>query len=165
MKRNLLACVLVFILSACASTSADESANYKYRIYDQDLFVPVVIPTTTPTITATTQPTPKLTPRPTPKVTPKPKPHYSYYKIRYGTASTYGPGYAGYLALPEGRGIKVEVCGPGRCIIRTSNDAGPSLAGQRAGRVIDLNVRDFELVCGCNWTKGLVKVRVRYISG
>jgi hypothetical protein len=36
---------------------------------------------------------------------------------------------------------------------------------QRQGRIVDLNVKDFETVCGCSWTSGLVKVRVRYLRG
>jgi hypothetical protein len=80
---------------------------------------------------------------------------------RTGLASTYGPGYA----IPEGPGHLVSVCGPADCITRTSNDAGPSLAMQRAGRVVDLNVADFEQVCGCAWTAGLVRVRVTIADG
>jgi hypothetical protein len=76
-----------------------------------------------------------------------------------GTASTYGPAFGpGWLALPEGAGIRVRVCGPATCIERVSNDAGPDLAMQRAGRIVDLSVRDFELVCGCSWQRGLVPV-------
>jgi hypothetical protein len=81
-----------------------------------------------------------------------------------GIASTYGPGWNGYLALPEGRGITVRVCGVATCAVRTSNDAGPSLAMQREGRVIDLDVPTFELVCGCSWRRGLIPVRVEYLD-
>ena len=77
-----------------------------------------------------------------------------------GTASTYGPGYDGWLALPSGPGHRVRVCGAGGCIVRVSNDAGPDLAMQRLGRIVDLNVADFEAVCGCSWHRGLVKVTV-----
>jgi hypothetical protein len=84
--------------------------------------------------------------------------------VKSGSASTYGPGYAGYLALPEGPGHRVTICGPGGCITRTSNDAGPNKAMQRQGRIADLNVADFEAVCGCPWTRGLVHVTVEYLG-
>ena len=77
-----------------------------------------------------------------------------------GTASTYGPGYDGYLALPSGPGHRVRICGAGGCIVRVSNDAGPSLAMQRLGRIVDLSVADFEAVCGVPWTRGLCRVSV-----
>jgi hypothetical protein len=83
---------------------------------------------------------------------------------RYGIASTYGPGYDYYVALPEGSGIRVEVCGPAGCIIRVSNDCGPSLSMQKIGRVIDLNLSDFEAIGG-SYVLGLVSVRLRYLSG
>jgi hypothetical protein len=86
-------------------------------------------------------------------------------EVREGIASTYGNGYEGYLALPEGPGHRVRVCGPAACIVRTSNDAGPSLAMQRAGRIVDLDATDFNAVCGCRWqTVGLVKVTVEYLD-
>lgn len=80
-----------------------------------------------------------------------------------GIASTYGPGFDGYLALPEGPGIRVRICGPAACAIRTSNDAGPNLAMQRKGRVVDLDVPTFELVAGTSWRAGLVRVTVEYL--
>ena len=86
-------------------------------------------------------------------------------EVRHGTASTYGDGYEGYLALPEGPGVRVRVCGPAACIERTSNDAGPSKAMQRQGRIVDLDATDFNEVCGCSWqTVGLVKVTVEYLD-
>ncbi len=84
-------------------------------------------------------------------------------RVVAGIASTYGSGWAGWLALPEGPGVTVRVCGPAACIVRTSNDAGPDLAMQRAGRVVDLGPRMFEQVCGCAWTRGLVEVTVEYL--
>jgi hypothetical protein len=78
-----------------------------------------------------------------------------------GTASTYGPGYDGYLALPAGPGIHVRICGPAMCLVRTSNDAGPVPS---LHRVADLNVQDFEAVCGCSWTRGLVRVTVEVLK-
>ena len=77
-----------------------------------------------------------------------------------GVASFMAPGYgARYLALPGGPGITVRICGPAACVVRTSTDAGPDLAMQRAGRVADLSFADFALVCGCDpWVVGLVRV-------
>jgi hypothetical protein len=77
-----------------------------------------------------------------------------------GLASTYGPGFDGWLAVPQGPGIRVRICGNSSCIVRTSTDAGPDLASQRLGRIVDLSVRDFELVCGVTWTRGLCQVEV-----
>jgi hypothetical protein len=84
-----------------------------------------------------------------------------------GTASHVGYGYGRhYLALPSHKwgkpGITVTICGAGGCITRTSTDAGPSLAMQRAGRVADLNAWDFETVCGLPPSRGLCAVTVRY---
>jgi hypothetical protein len=65
-----------------------------------------------------------------------------------GIASHYGRRYGPqWLALPEGPGIRVQVCAVG-CIKRVSNDAGPDLAMQRKGRVVDLSWHDFQIVCG-----------------
>ena len=77
-----------------------------------------------------------------------------------GTASTYGPGFDGYLALPAGRGIHVRICGAGGCIDRVSNDKGPVPS---LHRVADLDVADFEKVCGCPWTMGLCRVTVEVL--
>ena len=74
-----------------------------------------------------------------------------------GTASTYGPGFDGYLALPAGPGIHVRICGAGGCIDRVSNDTGPVPS---LHRVADLDVADFEKVCGAPWTIGLCRVEV-----
>ena len=79
-----------------------------------------------------------------------------------GTASTYGPGFDGYLALPAGRGIHVRICGAGGCIDRVSNDTGPVPS---LHRVADLDVADFEAVCGLPWTRGLCRVSVQEVLG
>lgn len=169
MKRNLLACALVITLGACSNASGQETTAYQLEPYEQNIFEPIVLPTPEITlrsmIASAFESTPEITPAPTAKPTTKPVKKNKFYKTAYGKASTYGPGYAGFLALPEGPGILVEVCGPAGCIIRRSNDAGPNLAMQRAGRIIDLNVSDFETICGCNWRiAGIIKeVRVRYI--
>lgn len=77
-----------------------------------------------------------------------------------GLASTYGPGFDGYLALPAGPGHRVRICGAGGCVVAVSNDAGPSLAMQRQGRIVDLDVATFERVCGVPWAHGLCRVSV-----
>lgn len=81
-----------------------------------------------------------------------------------GIASFVGPAYgSSYLALPEGPGHTVTICGPADCVTRTSTDAGPDLAMQRAGRVADLSFADFHRVCGCDpWSVGLTRVTVSY---
>ena len=94
---------------------------------------------------------------------PKPTGSPRTAPILRGTASTYGPGWDGWLALPQGPGVRVRICGAGGCVVRTSTDAGPSLAMQRQGRIVDLDVTDFETVCGVPWTRGLCTVVVTAI--
>lgn len=53
-----------------------------------------------------------------------------------------------YLAIPDGKGVRVEICGPSGCLIRTSTDAGPALHMQRAGRIADLNSVDWAEISG-----------------
>ena len=159
MNKKLPALVLgLLIISATISvapTNSDQSISYIPENFGTTIVVP------TPSLIALVA-IPDPTPMSTPKTTPKPVSIYS--KIKFGIASTYGPGYDGLLALPEGRGIKVEVCGPAGCIIRVSNDAGPDLTMQRARRVIDLNLNDFRLIGG-SYKLGLIKdVRVRYFK-
>ena len=78
-----------------------------------------------------------------------------------GLASWMPPRYgARYLALPQGPGHRVRICGKGGCLTMTSTDAGPSLASQRAGRVADIGVLAFERICGVNRSVGLCKVSV-----
>lgn len=62
----------------------------------------------------------------------------------YAKAS-YGPDY---VAIPEGRGWQVTVCGPLDCIDVVSTDAGPALYLQRAGRIGDLAAVMFQEICG-----------------
>lgn len=82
-----------------------------------------------------------------------------------GTASHVGTRFGDrYLALPEGPGVLVEVCGNAACVTRRSTDAGPDLAMQRQGRVVDLNAYDFERVCGCPASVGLIEVTVEYLA-
>ena len=82
-----------------------------------------------------------------------------------GTASNYGPGYNGLLALPQGPGYLVTICGPAgpkHCVTMKSNDTGPVPS---LHRVADLDVPTFEAVCGCkSWTKGLVHVTITFLG-
>jgi hypothetical protein len=68
---------------------------------------------------------------------------------------------ARYLALPEGAGHRVTVCGAAACVTMTSNDAGPSLAMQRKGRIVDLGVKAWEYVTGLPRSRGIAWVAVR----
>lgn len=169
MRRLLAAIILSLSMSAITTGHTSEPI----KPVPDEAFKPLILtllptpsPTPSPTPEPTAKPTPKPTARPTAESTVKPQTGHNdkTYAIVRGTASTYGSGYAGFLALPEGPGYKVKVTGPGGSIIRVSNDAGPSLEMQRAGRIIDLNSADFNIVCGCNWeTKGLVDVKVEYL--
>ena len=66
---------------------------------------------------------------------------------------------ANYLALPNGAGHRVTICGK-RCLVMTSTDAGPSKAMQRAGRIADIAVRKWEYICGVPRSVGLCPVTV-----
>lgn len=107
----------------------------------------------------------RLTPRPTPRQVARiasASPVMPLGRTETGVASHMGSGYGSrYLALPEGPGHRVAVRGEKGCVERVSTDAGPDLAMQRQGRVADLNVYDFERVCGPRWL-GLCKVSVTY---
>jgi hypothetical protein len=73
----------------------------------------------------------------------------------------YGPAY---LALPIGPGHKVELCGPGGCLVMVSTDIGPSLAMQRAGRAADLAVEAWEYICGLPRSRGLCEISVSAVT-
>ena len=92
--------------------------------------------------------------RPTPSVS---EPAHTLAELVFeGIVSHMGASQGpGYLAIPKGPGWIVRLCGPGGCITRTSTDAGPSLAEQRAGRIADLYVGDFVAVCGVPASMGL----------
>jgi hypothetical protein len=81
-----------------------------------------------------------------------------------GIASTYGPGWDGWIAWPSGPGWRLRICGPGGCIVVVTTDAGPDRAMQRAGRVVDLDVRSFEVVAGVDWSIGLTRVTVTVLG-
>lgn len=85
--------------------------------------------------------------------------------VRAGLASHMGGGYpSGYLALPHGPGWLARICGAGDCVVMASNDAGPSLARQREGRIADLSVTTFEKVCGVPSSLGLCEVSVTILG-
>ena len=68
---------------------------------------------------------------------------------------------ARYLALPEGAGVRVTICGA-TCVTLTSTDAGPSLAMQRApyNRMADIGVLAWERITGLPRSRGLARVTV-----
>ena len=53
-----------------------------------------------------------------------------------------------YLATPERVGTRVRVCGPLGCRTLITNDVGPVLSLQRAGRLGDLSAVLFVALCG-----------------
>ena len=55
---------------------------------------------------------------------------------------------ARYLATPEPRGTRIRACGPLGCRTLITNDVGPVLSLQRAGRIGDLSARLFGAICG-----------------
>lgn len=82
---------------------------------------------------------------------------------RSGIASWMPEKYgARYLALPQGPGHYVRICGV-RCIRIRSMDTGPD---QRIvpGRIADLNVRLWEHVCGLPRSRGLCPVTVTFLG-
>lgn len=84
-----------------------------------------------------------------PIVAPSGEPVLANHNGRYGTWAYASASHGSrYLAIPEGRGWIVEVCGPLDCLERVSTDAGPELWLQRAGRIGDLSSVDFRVVCG-----------------
>jgi hypothetical protein len=113
----------------------------------------------TPTPQATTGKRPA-----SPEAQPTAKPSAAHPRTVTGIASTYGPGWDGWIAWPGGPGWRLRVCGAGGCRTVRSNDAGPSKAMQRIGRVIDLDVPTFTAVCGVPWTRGLCRVRVTVLG-
>lgn len=71
--------------------------------------------------------------------------------VRSGLASTVGDGFPDdYLALPDGPGVTVRICGAGGCVTRTSTDKGPD---QRIfpDRIADLSTADFWTVSHQDW--------------
>lgn len=65
-----------------------------------------------------------------------------------GTWSYADPAYGPhYLAIPNGPGWRVTICGSAMCLDRVSTDAGPVLSLQREGRIGDLSAVMFETLC------------------
>ncbi|SRR5260221_5872920 len=157
MKKLLIPFILLLLFTVSAS---GHSINPITPV-PAALFKPVIITE----IILTPKSTPIHVPKPIPSSISKPRLLDKTYVTIIGTASTYGAGYEGFLALPEGPGIKVRITGPGGSIVRISNDAGPALFMQRRGRIIDLDATDFNFVCGCKWyITGIVHVKVEYLS-
>lgn len=98
-------------------------------------------------------------------VVPVPVPASAPVEVRSGIAS-WVPASLGrsYLALPDGPGVRVRVCGAGGCWTATSNDAGPDRAMQREGRIVDLAVGRWESVCGVDRLVGLCQVTVEVLE-
>lgn len=117
------------------------------------------VPTETPGRTAT----PTNWPGPTEQVIPVVVPTPTLSPTVEGIASWMPEQYGrDYLALPQGRGWRVAICGAGGCWRTTSNDAGPDLAMQRRGRIADLAVIRWEQVCGVSRRLGLCPVTITY---
>jgi hypothetical protein len=85
-----------------------------------------------------------------------------------GEASTYGPGYAGLIAVPRHGRWLVEIIWHGRAVIRETNDFGPD-PRIYPDRVVDLDVATFEALSGENWMQGILApvtvVYLRYLGG
>ncbi len=82
----------------------------------------------------------------------------------YGQASTYGPGFPGYIAVPHHGRWLVKIIWHGRYVIRQTNDYGPDRRLFPA-RVIDLDVATFEALSGRSWTAGLLSgITVVYLK-
>lgn len=113
----------------------------------------------------TGQPRVFVVPTPTPAVAQRPTPSgASVPAPRRGIASYMAPSYdRRYLALPGGPGIRVRVCGAAGCVVRVSTDAGPDLAMQRAGRIVDLSWWDWQTVSGLSPARGLAPVTVEVL--
>jgi hypothetical protein len=124
-------------------------------------FVPVPSMEESAALTVPSAPPVLATPtsRPTPTLTP-------VGPVTRGTASFMAPKYGRYyLALPQGPGHRVRICSRYACLERASNDAGPDLAMQRAGRIADVSYWDFHELCRCSpYQVGLIEVSVRSIG-
>jgi hypothetical protein len=89
------------------------------------------------------------TPLPTPAVAPAPSLGTAADVTWSGIVNYAEPRHGRfYLAIPDGPGVRVRICGPAGCLDRTSTDAGPALHMQRAGRIADLNSVDWERISG-----------------
>ena len=95
--------------------------------------------------------------RPQPTATAAPVPAHLVRGIASWMPARYGPLY---LALPEGAGVRVRICGAAGCLVMRSTDAGPSLAEQRAGRIADIAVVVWERLTGLPSSRGVAWVTV-----
>jgi hypothetical protein len=74
---------------------------------------------------------------------------------REGIVTHVGAGFPdSYLAIPLGPGHVVTVCGPAKCLVLTSTDAGPNHDALVAGRIADVSVPLFRALCGCDESRG-----------
>lgn len=148
--------------SAAAFASTPERADYiGYRTWapigrGAEAAAAAAWPGATTTRAATKRPDALDAPRAVPSSTRRP--------TRTGIASTYGPGWKGWIAWPQGPGWMLRICGPADCVVVVTTDAGPDRAMQREGRIVDLDVATFERVAGASWTIGLTKVKVTVLG-
>lgn len=80
------------------------------------------------------------------------------YDVRQGREGTIWYADASYpddyLAIPIGPGIRVQVCGPARCLSLVSTDAGPNRAMLLRGRIADVSIPLFRRLCSCSESRG-----------
>jgi hypothetical protein len=69
-----------------------------------------------------------------------------------------------YLALPDGAGLRVTICGAGGCWTAVSMDAGPDRAMQRLNRIADIAVGRWESICGVSRSLGLCPVTLTVLG-
>ena len=120
----------------------------------------------------TARPTPRLTLAPQAITTHRPsiviaRPTSVANRIAAnGVASRMGSRFPStYLAIPQGPGFLVRVCGAAHCWTMRSTDAGPDLAMQRSGRVADLSDWVWSYVCGVPLAMGLCPVSTAIVGG
>lgn len=70
-----------------------------------------------------------------------------------------------YLAIPEGPGHLVRIDGPAGSITIVSTDAGPALFRQREGRIGDLALGLWLVVCGPPASRGGCRASIHYLEG
>ncbi len=79
-----------------------------------------------------------------------------------GIASHYSAAYSEWwVAIPQGPGYRIRVCGAGGCRTLLSTDTGPTVPG----RIVDLPIHAWEAVCGVPWWYGLCPVSVAIVGG
>lgn len=172
-KRLVSTAVLAVVLSGCSTITAQAphvEPVYSFRPVLREVpdRIPVVGSSPAVGLIMTPQPSAsevvsKASPQPTVPPVRKSKSVAKHGRVVTGVASTYGPGYDGYFALPKpwGRGHRVTICNTKthRCVKRTSNDTGPV---ERLHRVADLDVATFEYLCNCGWRKGVQTVTMTF---